>query len=86
MLAEVAAAHGVTSVIMGVTGSEQLEDNLSAAELDLSEAQMAPLNEVSALTPEYPGGMLNRSDGRAPSPARTTPTPTTVIPVPAPIR
>ena len=101
VLAEVAAAHGVsqakvaiawllrrpavTSVIMGVTGSAQLEDNLSAADLDLHEAEIVALNEVSALTPEYPGWMLNRSDGRAPSTARTV-APVAAAPVPVPAR
>jgi len=62
-----------------------LEDNLSAADLELNEAEMGALNEVSALAPEYPGWMLDRSDGRAPSPARTA-VPVAAAPAPIPAR
>lgn len=46
--------EGVTSVIIGATKEEQLTANLAAATVDLSEEEMAPLDAVSALAPEYP--------------------------------
>ncbi|MEP3329713.1 aldo/keto reductase [Sedimentitalea sp.] len=46
---------GVTSVLIGARKEEQLVDNLGAADIALSEAEMAQLDEVSALKPEYPG-------------------------------
>ena len=46
---------GVTSVIIGAKKMHQLEDNLKAVDIQFSEAEMARLDEVSALTPEYPG-------------------------------
>lgn len=50
----------VTSVIIGARTTEQLEDNLAAVEVKLSDAQMAALDEVSALPAEYPAWMLER--------------------------
>ena len=46
---------GVTSVIVGARKEAQLVDNLKAADISLSETEMARLDEVSALKPEYPG-------------------------------
>ena len=70
----VAAAHGVsvaqvalawllqqphvTSVIIGATRLEQLEDNIGATTLRLSDAEMDALSTASALPPEYPGWMF----------------------------
>jgi aryl-alcohol dehydrogenase-like predicted oxidoreductase len=48
----------VTSVIIGAKRPDQLEDNLAAVDLKLSEEEMKTLDEVSALPPEYPGWML----------------------------
>jgi aryl-alcohol dehydrogenase-like predicted oxidoreductase len=50
----------VTSVIIGVKNEAQLRDDLAAPEVELSAAELARLNEVSALPPEYPGWMLTR--------------------------
>jgi len=50
----------VTSVIVGAKRVEQLIDNIGATELDLSEDELKTLDEVSRLTPEYPGWMLER--------------------------
>jgi aryl-alcohol dehydrogenase-like predicted oxidoreductase len=59
---------GVMSVIIGAKSIEQLEDNLAAAELKLTPEQVAKLDEVSALKPEYPGWMLARqAEGRVPA-------------------
>jgi aryl-alcohol dehydrogenase-like predicted oxidoreductase len=57
-LAWLLAKKVVTSVIIGVKRMEQLEDNLAAVEVKLSEDEMKTLDEVSALPPEYPGWML----------------------------
>ncbi len=46
--------EGVTSVIVGARKQEQLEDNLAASDLQLSEDELARLDEASRLTPEYP--------------------------------
>jgi aryl-alcohol dehydrogenase-like predicted oxidoreductase len=72
----IAAAHGVsvarvalawvlkkpaiTSVIIGAKTLEQLADNLAAADLQLSDAEMTALDEVSKLPREYPGWMFER--------------------------
>lgn len=50
----------VTSVIIGAKRLDQLEDNLLAPEVRLSEKDLKQLDEVSALPLEYPGWMLNR--------------------------
>ena len=50
----------VTSVIVGAKRIEQLEDNLAACEVDLSAEELAALDKVSALPPEYPGWMFTR--------------------------
>jgi aryl-alcohol dehydrogenase-like predicted oxidoreductase len=50
----------VTSVIIGAKTREQLLDNLGAADLKLATEELATLEAVSALPPEYPGWMLER--------------------------
>ena len=50
----------VTSVIIGAKTREQLLDNIAAAELKLTDEDMATLDKVSALPAEYPGWMLER--------------------------
>ena len=57
-LAWLLAKPVVTSVIIGAKRHEQLQDNLAAAELTLSQDELTRLDEVSALPPEYPGWML----------------------------
>ena len=54
---------GVTSVIVGARKEEQLLDNLGAADLELSDDDMARLDEVSKLRPEYPA-WTPRTSGR----------------------
>ncbi|OLP59262.1 aldo/keto reductase [Xaviernesmea oryzae] len=85
LMREIAAAHGttvaavalayilakpfVTTVIIGAKRQEQLEENLKAVELSLSEEEMRRLDEVSALPAEYPGWMLTRQGAhRRPAP------------------
>ena len=48
----------VTSVIVGAKTIEQLDDNLAAADIKLSDEELAQLDLVSALPHEYPGWMI----------------------------
>jgi aryl-alcohol dehydrogenase-like predicted oxidoreductase len=48
----------VSTVIVGAKTPEQLADNLAASRLTLSAEELATLDAVSALPPEYPGWML----------------------------
>lgn len=59
-LAWVLQQPGVTSVIVGAKSQEQLADNIAAGELQLSEGDLAALNEISKLPREYPGWMFDR--------------------------
>jgi aryl-alcohol dehydrogenase-like predicted oxidoreductase len=49
----------VTSVIIGAKSQEQLTDNLAAVDLHLAPEELAALDTVSALAPEYPGWMVD---------------------------
>ncbi len=62
-LAWLLAQPHVTSVIIGAKTREQLRDNLAAADLHLTSAELTSLDHVSALAPEYPGWMLERMSG-----------------------
>ena len=59
-LAWLLAKPFVTSVILGAKRLDQLQDNLAAVDLKLTEGEIKQLDEVSALPPEYPGWMLPR--------------------------
>jgi aryl-alcohol dehydrogenase-like predicted oxidoreductase len=50
----------VSSIIIGAKTPEQLEDNIAATTLALDADDIAALDAVSALPPEYPGWMLAR--------------------------
>ncbi len=54
----------VSSVIVGATKMEQLDDNIKATELALSEAELDTLDQVSALPREYPGWMFETQGAR----------------------
>lgn len=57
----------VMSVIIGAKTIEQLDDNLAATEVTLTDDELKRLDEVSALPPEYPGWMVARQmAGRIP--------------------
>ncbi len=57
----------VTSVIIGAKNMEQLEDNLHAVNVELSDKELRRIDEVSALPAEYPQWMIARQDnGRMP--------------------
>lgn len=53
----------ITSVIIGAKTIEQLNDNLAATDVKLTAEEIAALDAVSALPPEYPGWMLERQGG-----------------------
>jgi aryl-alcohol dehydrogenase-like predicted oxidoreductase len=59
-LAWLLAKPYVTSIIIGARTDAQLSDNIAATELHLSADDVAALDKVSALPPEYPGWMLER--------------------------
>ncbi|MFC3058675.1 aldo/keto reductase [Paenirhodobacter populi] len=50
----------VTSVIVGAKRVEQLQDNIRSTEVALSADDLAELDAVTKLPPEYPGWMLER--------------------------
>src|SRR5690606_11446152 len=50
----------VTTVIIGAKKMRQLEDNLKAVDVKLSSEDLLMIDEVSKLTPEYPGWMIER--------------------------
>jgi aryl-alcohol dehydrogenase-like predicted oxidoreductase len=52
----------VTSVIIGAKHMDQLEDNLAASDLRLSDEDLATLDKASALRPEYPRWMVDRQN------------------------
>jgi aryl-alcohol dehydrogenase-like predicted oxidoreductase len=53
----------VTTVIVGAKRLDQLEDNLKAVDVKLTPEEMATLDAVSALPPEYPGWMVEMQNG-----------------------
>ena len=60
-----------TSVIIGARKLSQLDDNLKAVDLTLSAEELAELNAVSRLAPEYPAWMhAAASDDRLPGQER----------------
>lgn len=52
----------VTSVIVGARNTEQLDDNIAAVDIRLSEEELASLDTVSELPAEYPGWMIERQN------------------------
>jgi aryl-alcohol dehydrogenase-like predicted oxidoreductase len=50
----------VMSVIIGAKTTEQLDDNLAAVDIRLTEEELAKLDAISKLPPEYPGWMIER--------------------------
>ncbi|HEX8049743.1 aldo/keto reductase [Rhizobium sp.] len=68
-LAWILAKPFVTSIIIGAKRLDQLDQNLAAVKLKLDSDDIAKLDQVSALTPEYPGWMLSRQGAaRIPQP------------------
>ncbi|MBB6482849.1 aldo/keto reductase [Rhizobium lusitanum] len=68
-LAWILAKPFVTSIIIGAKRLDQLDQNLAAVKLKLDVDDIAKLDDVSALAPEYPGWMLARQGAqRVPQP------------------
>ncbi len=53
----------VSTVIIGAKKMEQLEDNLTAVDVQFTPEELQELDEVSQLAPEYPGWMLTMTGG-----------------------
>ncbi|WP_324676851.1 aldo/keto reductase [Hymenobacter sp. GOD-10R] len=53
----------VTSVIIGAKRMDQLEDNLKAIDVQLTPEDLQKLDDVSKSAPEYPGWMLEFTQG-----------------------
>lgn len=59
-LAWLLSRRHVTSVIVGAKRLDQLQDNLGAVDVELSDEELKKLDEASALPREYPGWMIER--------------------------
>ena len=55
----------VSSVIIGAKNPEQLDDNIAASEIELTEQELDLLDQVSVLPKEYPGWMFETQSARA---------------------
>jgi len=70
-LAWLLSRTNVMSVIVGAKTEEQLADNIGATALKIDVADLASLDEVSRLKPEYPIWMFERQGaGRVPEPTK----------------
>ena len=59
------AQPGVTSIIIGANKMSQLEDNLKAADLELTAAELEVLSAATPPRPQYPQWMIERqNEGR----------------------
>lgn len=56
----------VMSVIVGAKNTEQLDDNIAATTIRLSEDELARLDQVSTLPAEYPGWMIDLQGQQVP--------------------
>ena len=66
-LAYILKKPAVTSIIIGAKKHDQLIDNIAATTLELTDLEIQQLDIISALSPEYPGWMLERQSlGRMP--------------------
>lgn len=55
----------ISSVIVGAKRADQLADNIAACDVTLDEADMASLDQATALEPEYPVWMMNAQGSRS---------------------
>lgn len=69
-LAWLLAKEVVTSVIIGARSVTQLDDNLTSVDVKLSADDMKALDDISALTAEYPAWMESLGSDRAPGERR----------------
>ena len=61
-LAWLLAQKGVTSIIIGANKMSQLEDNLKASELKLTDEEVGELSQTTAPPPMYPQWMIERQN------------------------
>jgi aryl-alcohol dehydrogenase-like predicted oxidoreductase len=59
-LAWVRQQKGITSTIIGAKNIDQLNANIKSTAVHLSADDLKRLDEISALTKEYPGWMVER--------------------------
>jgi aryl-alcohol dehydrogenase-like predicted oxidoreductase len=70
-LAWLLAKPFVTTVIIGAKSMEQLRDNVASTRVQLDDAEMKQLDEISALPAEYPGWMIAfQGQARAKAPVK----------------
>ncbi|MGD8602392.1 MAG: aldo/keto reductase [Gemmatimonadota bacterium] len=69
-LAWILSNDAVTSVIIGARNLKQLDDNIGAVEVELTEADLEALDEVSRIPPAYPGWMDSLGSDRHPGEIR----------------
>ncbi|HZC16963.1 MAG TPA: aldo/keto reductase [Caulobacteraceae bacterium] len=62
-LAWLLAKPAVMSIIIGAKTTEQLDDNLAAADLKLTSGEVEKLDQISAISSEYPGWMFLMQGG-----------------------
>ncbi len=53
----------VTSVIIGANKTEQLQDNMKAIDISFTPEELQQLDELSKLSPEYPGAVIEAMSG-----------------------
>ena len=70
---DLAAPPRIASVIVGAKRIEPLDDNVGATEVALTADEIARLNAVSALVPEYPAWMLRAREVQPKPPLSTAP-------------
>ncbi|PTY08676.1 aldo/keto reductase [Opitutaceae bacterium EW11] len=66
-LAWLLSRKAVTSIILGASKLSQLEDNLGAADLQLSAAELSELDEATPLAPVYPNWFTDRISADQPA-------------------
>ena len=69
-LAWLLAKPAVTSIIIGAKRMEQLDDNLAAVDLKLTNEEITSLDEASTVTTPYPAWMNTLGDDRLPGTSR----------------
>ncbi len=74
-LAWVLAQPAVTSVIIGAKNTDQLMDNIKAADLSLTSEQLAALDEASTQPKPYPQWMIERQGRDRTGPSNFAPKP-----------
>jgi aryl-alcohol dehydrogenase-like predicted oxidoreductase len=62
-LAWVRQQSGITSTIIGAKNVDQLLDNIKSTEINLTDHELIAIDQVSALSKEYPGWMVERQGG-----------------------